>query len=261
MRSTCCRRCSSVTSAAGSAWSRSMRNSSAFCSATGRKARSTSSQRSTSASGPRLSSILPASTLDRSRMSLISASRSLPAAWIVSANSTCWGCRLPSPFSASIRERISSEFSGVRSSWLMLARNSDLYFELRASWAAFSSRPARASSISAFLISMSRFCCCSTSVLSWSSSLVWRSSSDCFWSSWVSACDWVSSCSVRMLAWIVLMTTPMVSASWSRKAWLTSLKGRSAPSSMTPRTCSSNMTGMTTRCAGVASPSAEEILM
>ena len=194
-------------------------------------------------------------------MSLISASRSLPAAWIVSANSICWACRLPSPFSASIRERISSEFSGVRSSWLMLARNSDLYFELRASWAAFSSRPARASSISAFLISMSRFCCCRTSVLSCSSSLVWRSSSDCFWSSWVSACDWVSSCSVRMLAWIVLMTTPMVSVSWSRKAWLTALKGRSAPSSITPRTCSSNMTGMTTRCAGVASPRAEEILM
>ena len=71
----------------------------------------------------------------------MSASRSLPAAWIVSANSICCGWRLPSPFSASIRERISSEFSGVRSSWLMLARNSDLYFELSASWAAFSSRP------------------------------------------------------------------------------------------------------------------------
>ena len=66
-------------------------------------------------------------------MSLISASRSLPAAWIVSANSTCWVCRLPSAFSASIRDRIRRLFSGVRSSWLMLARNSDLYFEDSAS--------------------------------------------------------------------------------------------------------------------------------
>ena len=87
-------------------------------------------------------SILPASTLDRSRMSLISDSRSLPAEWIVSANSTCWSVRLPSSFSASSRERISSEFSGVRSSCDMFARNSDLYFEDSASCAAFSSRPA-----------------------------------------------------------------------------------------------------------------------
>jgi hypothetical protein len=39
----------------------------------------------------------------------------------------------------------------------MFARNSDLYFELTASWAAFSSRSRRAFSISAFWISMSRF--------------------------------------------------------------------------------------------------------
>ena len=71
----------------------------------------------------------------------MSASRSLPAAWIVVANSTCCSERLPSGLSASSRDRISSEFSGVRSSWLMLARNSDLYFEDSASWVAFSSRP------------------------------------------------------------------------------------------------------------------------
>ena len=62
-----------------------------------------------------------------------------------------------------------------------------------------------------------------------------------------------------MFAWMVLMTTPIVSVSWSRNAWLTSLNARSAPSSITPRTCSSNMIGITTRCAGTASPSAEEI--
>ena len=53
--------------------------------------------------------------------------------------------------------------SGVRSSCDMLARNSDLYFEVSASSAAFSSRARRASSISLFLRSTSAFCsasCC-----------------------------------------------------------------------------------------------------
>ncbi len=69
-------------------------------------------------------SILPASTFDRSRMSLISWSRSEPAPWIVSANSTCFGDRFASALSASNLARISSELSGVRSSCDMLARNS-----------------------------------------------------------------------------------------------------------------------------------------
>ncbi len=73
-----------------------------------------------------LTSILPASTLERSRMSVISWSRSEPAPWIVSANSTCRGVRLPSALSASSLARISSEFSGERSSYDMLPRNSDL---------------------------------------------------------------------------------------------------------------------------------------
>ncbi len=59
-------------------------------------------------------------------MSLISWSRSEPAPWIVSANSTCFGERLPSALSASNLARISSELSGVRSSCDMFARNSDL---------------------------------------------------------------------------------------------------------------------------------------
>ena len=45
-------------------------------------------------SGARWTSILPASTLDRSRMSEISVSRSVPAWLIVRANSTCWSVRL-----------------------------------------------------------------------------------------------------------------------------------------------------------------------
>ena len=50
----------------------------------------------------------------------------MPAAWMVLANSTCLSVRLPSGLSARSFDRISSEFSGVRSSWLMLARNSRL---------------------------------------------------------------------------------------------------------------------------------------
>ncbi len=83
-----------------------------------------------------MTSTLPASIFERSRMSLISASRSLPADEIVSANSTCSGVRLPSLLSASSLARMSEELSGVRSSWLMLARNSFLY------WLAFSSSSA-----------------------------------------------------------------------------------------------------------------------
>ena len=58
---------------------------------------------------------------------------------MVRANSTCLSVRLPVGFSASSFDRISRLFSGVRSSWLMLARNSDLYFEVSASCSAFSS--------------------------------------------------------------------------------------------------------------------------
>ena len=110
-------------------------------------------------------------------MSEISSSRSAPAVWIVEANSICLSVRFSSGLSASSLERMSSEFSGVRSSWLMFARNSDLYFELTASCAAFSSRSARARSISSFWTSMSRFCWLSSSAFSCSSSLVCWSSS------------------------------------------------------------------------------------
>ena len=176
---------------------------------------------------------------------------------MVCANSTSRPPRLRPSFSASIRLRISIEFSGVRSSCDMLARNSDLYFEESASWAAFSSRPRRASSISSFLISMSRFCSDSSRAFSWSSSLVFRSSSDCFCNSVVRLCDWASSSSVRMFARIVLSTTPMVSVIWSRKSRFTSEKGRIEASSITPSTWSSNSTGITRMSAASASPRPE----
>ena len=68
----------------------------------------------------------------------MSVRRSLPAEEIVSANFTCSSVRLPVLLSARSFARISDEFSGVRSSWLMLARNSLLYWLARSSSSAFS---------------------------------------------------------------------------------------------------------------------------
>ncbi len=61
-------------------------------------------------------------------------------------------CRLPSVFSDSTFDRISRLLSGVRSSCDMLARNSDLYFEVSASCSAFSSSACLACSTSEFLL-------------------------------------------------------------------------------------------------------------
>ena len=69
------------------------------------------------------------------------------------ANSTCLSVRLPCVFSDSSFDRISRLFSGVRSSWLILARNSDLYLEVSASCSAFSSSSRLACSTSRFLAS------------------------------------------------------------------------------------------------------------
>jgi arginase len=69
-------------------------------------------------------SILPDSIFERSSTSLIRASRSLPASTIVWAYSTSFSVRFSSWFCESSRASTSSEFRGVRSSWLMFARNS-----------------------------------------------------------------------------------------------------------------------------------------
>src|SRR5580693_6092711 len=70
-------------------------------------------------------------------MSLISINRSLPDEWIVLANSVCFKVKLPSGFLLSWSERMSRLLSGVRSSWDMLAKNSDLYLDVRASCLVF----------------------------------------------------------------------------------------------------------------------------
>src|SRR5204862_2352229 len=122
---------------------------------------------------------VPDSIFDRSRMSVIRFNRSVPAPWIVRANSTWRGVRLPSGLSPSCCPRIRMLFNGVRSSCDMLARNSDLYFEVSASSVAFSSRARRACSISWFLASTSTLrsasCCafCSSCSLVCCNSRCW----------------------------------------------------------------------------------------
>ena len=81
------------------------------------------------------------------------------------AYSTWVSVRFRSGFSSSCWARISRLFSGVRSSWDMLAMNSDLYFEETASWLTFSSIRRLDSSTSRFFCSATRFC--SASRLAW----------------------------------------------------------------------------------------------
>ena len=103
--------------------------------------------------------------------------------------------------------------------------------------------------------------CCSSSALERLSSSCWLcSSSDWDCSSSASDCDCSSSSSVRRLAMIAFRTTPSVSPSCSRNAWLTSENARSEASSTTASTWSSNRIGMTTMFTGVASPSPEVTL-
>ena len=81
------------------------------------------------------SSTFPASILDRSRMSLISESRCWPEAWMSCTYSACLALSSPNILSRSTSEKPMMALSGVRSSWDMLARNSDLC------WLAASSSP------------------------------------------------------------------------------------------------------------------------
>src|SRR5580704_10232901 len=94
--------------------------------------------------------ILPASTLERSRISLIRVKRSWPVEWTVEAYLIWSAVRLLSLFSDKALERISKLFKGVRSSWDMLARNSDLYLDIKDNCSAFSSRERLAISTSLF---------------------------------------------------------------------------------------------------------------
>src|SRR6266446_6740947 len=74
---------------------------------------------------------------------------------LLRAKSICLGMRLPTVFSASCWPRMRIELSGVRNSCDMFAKNSDLYFDVSANSAAFSSRARRASSTSLFFRSTS----------------------------------------------------------------------------------------------------------
>ena len=165
----------------------------------------------------------------------MSASRSLPAAWMVLAYSTCLLVRLASALSASSLARMSRLLSGVRSSCDMFARNSDLYLDTRASCWAFSSSEALASAISRFFSSSSEAFSSSSVVRFSSSTLVLFSS--------------FSSSSVRMLAVIMLNTTPMDSISCSRKVMWMALNCWNEASSITPLICPSNSTGSTSDVA------------
>src|SRR4051794_39003461 len=119
---------------------------------------------------------------------------------MVRANSTCLAVRLPSGLSVSCWPRIRMLLSGVRSSCDMLARNSDLYFEVSASSVAFSSSARRACSISWFLRSTSTFRSASCWAFCSSCSLVCCSSFCCACSSAASCCDCLSRPSVCIVA-------------------------------------------------------------
>src|SRR3984885_10919642 len=176
-------------------------NRSRFSSVSGPNTPRRSSTSPASANRSGVISIFPASTLVRSRMSLISRSRSEPEEWMIVAYSTCLAVRLPSRFCASSLASTSRLFSGVRSSWDMFARNCDLYRDARSSSPALSA-----------------------------SSALDRCSSCCLaCSSAVSRCDCSSSASVRALAIIVLTLTPMVSISCSRNSRCTWVNGHSEP--------------------------------
>ncbi len=62
-----------------------------------------------------------------------------------------------------------------------------------------------------------------------------------------------------MLASIVLITMPMDSVSWSRKAWCVELKRSTEASSKTPRTRPSKMIGSTSTSIGATSVSPDEM--
>ena len=202
-------------------------------------------------------SILPASTFDRSRMSLISASRSLPAVWIVCANSICLSSRLPVGV---VREHLGQDQQRVerraqlvrhvrQELALVLGRQRELLgllLEVAArrldlavldlDVAVLAARAGRlllqllVGLLELLLLGLEQLLgglerlglLLELRVRALSSSCCDCSSSDCDCSSCVSDCDCSSSCSVRMVAMIVFSTTPMVSVSCSRNCRLIS---------------------------------------
>ena len=194
----CCSRLTSVTSDFGSGCSMSIRKSRCFDSAKWRKLRSIERCRSSMRD-------LADVDRDRARLDLRQVEDVVDQHQQVVARRVdrlreldllaASGCRRG--FLHSWSERISRLLSGVRSSCDMLARNSDLYFDVSASCSAFSSSAWRACSTSWFLRSTSWFWCASRRAFSCSSSLVCCSSCWRLCSSSASDCDCVSRSSVR----------------------------------------------------------------
>ena len=176
------------------------------------------------------------------------------------AYSTWVSVMLWSGLSSSCWARISRLLSGVRSSWDMLAMNSDLYFDETASWPAFSSTRRLDSSTSWFFCSASMFC--SASSLAWRSrsSLDSRSSSCCERSS--SACDW--DCFEQVLGEGVGFDGVENEADALRElveeGLMDGAEGENEASSTTARTEPSNRTGSTMMLSGGDAPSPELIL-
>ena len=99
--STCCRRLESVTMLRPRVGSISTLNDSWRFSASCRNGRPTVSSRFDVRISSASTVTVPDSIFERSRMSLIRFSRSVPAPWMVRENSTCLGVKLPSGFSVS----------------------------------------------------------------------------------------------------------------------------------------------------------------
>ena len=91
-------------------------------------------QRARSETGASSSSIRPASTLERSRISLISSSRCRPESRMSRRYSSWRSLSSPNIRSSSTSENPMTALSGVRSSCDMLARNSDLCRLATSSW-------------------------------------------------------------------------------------------------------------------------------
>ncbi len=171
---------------------------------------------------------------------------------MVFANFTCFSVRLPSWFSNNCCASISNEFSGVRNSCDIFARNSDLYFDVSVSCSAFSSSDFLASSTSLFLFSTSSFCFTRRWALSCRSSLVRFNSS-------ASDVDCSSRCSVLELVSIVFNTIPILSVSCPKKSTWVWLNASKEASSITALISVSNNTGRMIRFNGVAPPRPEPI--
>ena len=149
------------------------------------------------------------------------------------------------------------EFSGVRSSCDMLARNSDLYLEVSASSSALSSSARRACSICWFFRSTSAFWSASCWAFCASCSLVCCSSFCCACSSAPIFCDCSRRASVFIVASMLLSTMPIEAVSWSRKARCEAVYPLSDASSMTAFTWPSKSTGRTITFRGSAVNSPE----